>query len=53
MVECHEIKSSMCGKLTLKKEKLFLELLKLFIDIQEPTRIESIIGTTREVVGNE
>jgi hypothetical protein len=40
MVECHENKSSMCGKLTLEKEKLFLELLKLFIGIQEPTRIE-------------
>ncbi len=40
MVECHENKSSMCGKLTLEKDKLSLELLKFFLGIQEPTRIE-------------
>jgi hypothetical protein len=40
MVECHENKSSMCGKLTLEKEKLSLELRNFFLGIQEPTRIE-------------
>jgi hypothetical protein len=40
MVECHENKSSMSGKLTLEKDKLSLELLKFFLGIQEPTRME-------------
>ncbi len=40
MVECHENKSSMCGKLTLEKDKLSLELLKNILEIQELIRIE-------------